>query len=58
MNSNKEHFGDWKRESRFIRLSSDCSEKFLAGSFRNRVLQSANNCSLQVAVRFHFERLI
>jgi hypothetical protein len=57
MNSNKEYFGEWKRESQFIRLSGVTSKKFLSSSFRNRVLQSVNNCSLQVAVRFHFDRV-
>jgi hypothetical protein len=56
MNSNKEYFGEWKRESRFVCLSKDCSKRFLTVSFRKRVLQSVNHLSLQVGVRFHFER--
>jgi hypothetical protein len=56
MNSNQEYFGEWKRESWFVRLSGACSKRFLTAAFRNRVLQSVNNGSLQVGVRFHYER--
>jgi hypothetical protein len=57
MNSNKEIFGEWKRASRFVRLYSDCSERFLTVSFRNRVLETVNNCSLQVGGRFQCKRV-
>jgi hypothetical protein len=58
MNSNKEHFEQWKRETQFVCLSKDCSKGFLTDSFHNCVLQSVNNCSLQVGVRFYFKRAV
>jgi hypothetical protein len=56
MNSNKEHFGQWKKRSRFIKLSDEYSKQFLSiTSFRNQVLGSVMNSSSQIAGSFLFE---
>jgi hypothetical protein len=53
MNANKEHFGQWKKRSRFIKLSDEYSMQFLnILSFRHQVLDSVMNSSSQIEGSF------
>jgi hypothetical protein len=55
MNANKEYFGDWKRESRFMDVSGKYSmNMFKNSSFFTRVIATVKDCSLQMSIRLFF----
>jgi hypothetical protein len=57
MNTNKEHFGEWKAQSRVISLSVKYSMLFFRTiSFRNVVLNAVFNPSLQISVNLKLEQ--
>jgi hypothetical protein len=49
INTNKRHFGNWKKQSKLVMLSDDLAEKFVKSSkFRERIYQMVDNPLQQV----------
>jgi hypothetical protein len=58
MNASKQHFGQWKKQSRFVKLSKEYSMKFLKiQPFQNQVLNLLESPGSQLSVSLRLDRL-
>jgi hypothetical protein len=59
MNTSKEHFHRWKKESQFITITPDHSRDFLTiAAFRERIINSVENSRNQLELQIGQETVI